>query len=134
MEIASVALLLWRIHKISNFVEFSTHILLTFSANSCKVVLLLPFLVITKVVKLSVFKCIEVFRNKGAKDFNMFFIANNSLQVYDSNRSFAFSFHNRYVSLTHSQKLLKNVSWVNHRRLMVCYWKNLFCFSKILIF
>ena len=50
------------------------HILLIFSANSCKLVLLLHFLVITEVAK-----CIEVFCNKGAKDVNAYSIANNSL-------------------------------------------------------
>ena len=55
-----------------------------FSANSCKLVLFLPLLVITEVVELLIFKCIEVFCKKGEKDFNAYFIANNSLQVYDS--------------------------------------------------
>ena len=50
---STAALLFWGIHKISNFVEFAMHNLLIFSANSCKQVLLLPCLVMTKVAKLS---------------------------------------------------------------------------------
>ena len=93
MEIASAAaLLLQGIHEISNFIEFSTHILFIFSANSCKLVLLLLSLIITEVAKLSVFKCIEVFYNKGAKDFNAYSIANDSPQVDDSKRSFIIQF------------------------------------------
>ena len=86
------SVLLWGIHKNLNFVKLFTHILQTFSANSCKLTLLLSFLVIAKVAGLSVFKCIEVFCDKGGKDFNVHFIANNSLQVYDSKRSFVIRF------------------------------------------
>ena len=73
MEIASAAALLLRgIQEISNFIDFSTHILLIFSENSCKLVLLLRVLVITEVVKLSIFECFKVLCNKGAKDFNAY--------------------------------------------------------------
>ena len=86
------SVLIWRIHKILNLAKFSTHILYMFSANSCTLVLFLPLSVITEVVQLLVFKCIEVFCNKGEKDFNAYFIANNSLQVYDSKCSFVVRF------------------------------------------
>ena len=89
---SSAALLLWGIHKISNFVQLSTHILQIFSANSCKLVLFVSFLVITEVAGLSVFKCTEVLCNKGAKYFNAYFSANNSLHVNDSKRSFVVRF------------------------------------------
>ena len=52
----------------------------------------LPFFVIIKIAELSVFKCIEVFCNKRAKYFKAYFIANNSLQVYDSKHSFVIRF------------------------------------------
>ena len=61
-------------------------------ANSCKLVLLPPFLVMTEVAKLSVFKCIEVFCNKGAKYLNAYSITNNYLQVDESKLSFIVRF------------------------------------------
>ena len=117
-----------RNHEILYFLEFSTNILLIFSANSCKLVLLLPFLVITKVAKLSIFKCIEVFCNEGAKILRHI----QSLIIISKLMTLSvlslLCFYDRYASLTHSQKLVllqnyqhlkKLLFWVNHRLLMV---------------
>ena len=46
----------------------------------------------TEAAKLSVFKCIEVFCNKGEQDVNAYSITNNSLQVDDCKRSFVVKF------------------------------------------
>ena len=124
------SVLLWEILKILNFVEFWTLFLEIFSANSCKLILFLPFLVITGAAELSVFKCTEVFCNKGASDCNAYFISNNSPQVYDSNRSFVVSFlwhvcvPISFSKIAHIAQLIvskKWLSWVNHRLLMVLY-------------
>ena len=113
-----------------------------FSVHSCKLVLLLPLLVITKEAKLSVFKCIEVFWNQGAKYFNAYSLASISLQAADSMRSFVAKvfivgmcswliLKNCYYCRT-TNIWKKGLFWLNHTLLMVLYLK-ICCFSKILI-
>ena len=129
MEIASAAALLLRgIYEISSFIGFSTHILSVFSANSCKLVLLIPFLVTSEVEKLSVFKCIEMFCNKGQKILtrNLSLIILSKLMTLSP--LLLLGFYDRYVSLK------KWLFWVNHILLMVFYSKNLCCYSKVLNF
>ena len=83
-----------------------------------------------EVVKLSVFKCIEVFCKKGEKDFNAYSTANNSLEVDDSKRSFTVRFlwqvcvPDSFSKIAPVAKVLaskKWLFWVYHRLLMVFY-------------